>query len=535
MTKAPIFDFQAQRDSILQEVIDRSFYFHNDENKIDYVLNNMAYNELTRLEGKKNSKQVQIWQDLYRSISKSTRKEKERRLHEKVTFYVEDIVGRFNPAVYQFATSMVPSILSFIWDPHFKVSSEKFKENLYIDGQIETIRNLSSKGTLILVPTHSSNLDSVAVGYALYQAGLPPFTYGAGKNLFTNPILSFFMHNLGAYRVDRRLRFDLYKNVLKIYSQVLIEHGFHSLFFPGGTRGRSGQVEHKLKLGLLGTGMDAYIQNMIKKKEKPGIFIVPATLNYHLVLEAETLIGDYLKAEGKSRYIIEDDESSKITKVFQFYRKMMELDTSMHIRFCEPMDIFGNRVDENGVSYDNCGRVIDTRDYITNHQNEVIEDPKRDAEYTREAGQKIAESYMKNNVILSTHLVSYVFFRYLEFVKKEHNLFKLIRIGFSEAKIQRNQLIAIIDRFRAFLREQEQQGILRLGHSLIEKSSAQILSEAVRHLQMLHSKPVVHLYEDKLHVNDMKLLFYYHNRLKGYNFERRFEMEIVKPLLAQEE
>ena len=47
------------------------------------------------------------------------------------------------------------------------------------------------------------------------------------------PCSRFFMHNLGAYRVDRRLKHGLYKDVLKAYSCVLIERGYHSLFFPG--------------------------------------------------------------------------------------------------------------------------------------------------------------------------------------------------------------------------------------------------------------------------------------------------------------
>ena len=38
----------------------------------------------------------------------------------------------------------------------------------------------------------------------------------------------------------------------------LIEHGYHSLFFPGGTRSRSGGVERRLKLGLAGTGIEAF-------------------------------------------------------------------------------------------------------------------------------------------------------------------------------------------------------------------------------------------------------------------------------------
>ncbi len=45
--------------------------------------------------------------------------------------------------------------------------------------------------------------------------------------------------------------------MLKAYSCVILERGYHSLFFPGGTRSRSGAVERRLKLGLAGTGVEA--------------------------------------------------------------------------------------------------------------------------------------------------------------------------------------------------------------------------------------------------------------------------------------
>ena len=135
---------------------------------------------------------------------------------------------------------------------------------------------------------------AAAVRAGLERAGLPPATYGAGKNLFTNPLLSFFMHNLGAYRVDRRLKHVLYKDVLKAYSCVLIENGYHSLFFPGGTRSRSGGVERRLKLGLAGTGIEAFARTAAQGRPRK-VFFVPSTINYLLTLEAETLIDDFLE------------------------------------------------------------------------------------------------------------------------------------------------------------------------------------------------------------------------------------------------
>jgi len=38
-------------------------------------------------------------------------------------------------------------------------------------------------------------------------------------------VLSYFMHNLGAYRIDRRIRARVYKQVLKTYHTVVLERG----------------------------------------------------------------------------------------------------------------------------------------------------------------------------------------------------------------------------------------------------------------------------------------------------------------------
>ncbi len=81
-------------------------------------------------------------------------------------------------------------------------------------------------------------LPVLAAGYAIYMAGLPPVCYGAGLNLFYNKFLGFFMNRLGAYKVDRRKKHSLYKNVLKEYAAVSMELGYDNLFFPGGTRSR---------------------------------------------------------------------------------------------------------------------------------------------------------------------------------------------------------------------------------------------------------------------------------------------------------
>ncbi|MGE3728637.1 MAG: 1-acyl-sn-glycerol-3-phosphate acyltransferase, partial [Candidatus Sericytochromatia bacterium] len=442
-TNSPIFQMQENEESIIAEVVERSLDKVLADFSAEFMLNDAAYKELMRLH-KKHPK-VPYWQNIYRSLNRTGPQEHRKLLEGLAEEHARDIIGHFNPKVYGFATSMVPAVMSLFFDPQFSWKRRNtFQERVMIEGHVESARKLSEKGTVILVPTHSSNMDSIAVGWSAYKSGLPPVTYGAGKNLFTNRILSFFMHNLGAYRLDRRLKHELYKNVLKTYSLVILERGFHSLFFPGGTRSRAGEIEKKLKLGLMGTGLEAYINNLRKGKDKPNIYLVPCTINYYLVLEAETLIDDFLKEQGKSRYIIEDDESSKFIKTFSYLKKTLDLDASLFIRYCPPMDIFGNRVDDEGQSYDEQGRAIDPTRYVRNWAGEITMDDNRDHEYTREAGRRVAESYLKNNVILSTQLFAYVMFRYFVHINPRLDLYQQNRIGAREACIQRTELIHIV-------------------------------------------------------------------------------------------
>lgn len=525
---APIFQMQENKAAILQEVAERTVTKLLQQHSPEFVLNDAAYKELLRLH--KKHPQTEYWQGIYRSLNRLSEAELKAQLLHMAHEYAEDIIGRFDPKVYRFATSMVPYVLSLFLDPQLTLRERhSFQEKILIEGHVDTARKLSEKGTVILVPTHGSNIDSISAGWSAYRSGLPPVTYGAGKNLFTNRILSFFMHNLGAYRLDRRIKHELYKTVLKTYSLVILERGFHSLFFPGGTRSRSGQIEQHLKLGLMGTGLEAYINNLRKGKDKPNIYLLPMTINYYLVLEAETLISDFLKEQGKSRYIIEDDESSKFIKTFSYMKKTLDLDASLYIRYAPPLDIFGNRVDDEGISYDDQGRAIDPSRYVKNWSGEIVLDEARDHEYTREAGAKVAESYLKNNVILSPHLVSYVLFRYLVNKNPRLDLYQLIRIGAREAQIDRLSLVRAIDRFKQFLAQQESQGVLRLATTLKNKPADMILDEAVYYMQMFYAKEIVVMQADKLHVQDMRLLYYYHNRLVGYHFENRFSSEILAP------
>ncbi|MEM1348717.1 MAG: 1-acyl-sn-glycerol-3-phosphate acyltransferase, partial [Myxococcota bacterium] len=371
----------------------------------------------------------------------------------------------------------------------------------------------------LYVPTHSSNMDSILLGYSLFQAGLPPVTYGAGKNLFTNPLTSFFMHNLGAYKVDRRIRHGLYKDILKKYSQVLLERGYHSLFFPGGTRCRSNVVERDLKLGLLGTAVSAYIRNLLQKGRDERIYICPITINYNLVLEAESLIRDHLRREGKKRYLLENDPFNQLPLIARFVMNTVRMESTTILRFGQPFDPFGNTVEADGESYDARGRRVDPQSYVQSAiDGRVVFDEPRDREYTRVTGERIAQAFRDNTVIMPTQLVSYALFEILRRRFPRWDIYRLLRLG-GEEVVSWEELRSATGALLDLLHEMKREGKLHLSPFLEASRVQRIAEEGIDFLRMYHSPAPVDFHPEGILLDRLDLLYFYSNRLRTYELD----------------
>lgn len=523
MTEAPIFRFNSQRDRLVQQTVDRVV-----ETTADplFVLNDAAYHETRRLDGTKRPKdleRLEDWRNLARALGRMSDGERRSKLREIATVYAHDIAGNFDPRVFRVSTRLVPTLVTGLLSPSTLprmlrrpkslFSLDALADKVVVEGDVEHLQRLGRDGTLVFVPTHSSNLDSIVFGFALEKSGLPPATYGAGKNLFTNPLLSFFMHNLGAYKVDRRLRHLLYKHCLKAYSTVLIENGFHSLFFPGGTRSRSGGVEQHLKLGLMGTGIDAYVRTLLAGRERK-VYFVPATINYLITLEAETLIRDFLSEAGKARFIITDDESSRLGRVTTFARKLLGMNGSVVIRFGRPLDPFGSQVDDEGRSIDKRGRPIETASYVKNLSGNVELDDNRDAQYTRELGREIGRRYRHETVVMSTNIVAAACFDYLRHQAPSMDLFNMLRQR--DEVIPRDDLNREVLRLRDQLLDLEKSGAVHVSDVVRDCSGGDIVAQAMRAFRGYHTSPVIEPRPDGIGLSDPNLIFYYQNRLVGH-------------------
>ncbi len=515
-----IYSFNSERPHIIHDLVTRVVQQQGrDPQHLLYRLNDAANTEVRRLSSQRDAEadaSLVFWRRLLRGLGKMSDEERRAALKTIVQRMGDDIAGNFDSRVFAATRRMVPGVLTAIMNPSslprelVRSGWPRIDSLVTAEGPIERLRELAKIGTLVLMPTHSSNLDSIALGYLLDRVGMPPVVYGAGKNLFSNPIISFFMHNLGAYRVDRRVRARIYKDVLKAYSCLMIERGYHSLFFPGGTRSRSGMVETHLKLGLAGTAVEAFARNVTFGVKRP-VFIVPATLNYALCLEAETLIDDWLKGAGQARYIIEDDEFSRADRMLAFMKKATSLRSAMVIRFGEPLDPFGNSIDAAGRSLAPSGAPIDPATYVSRRGVPSL-DAARDAGYTRELGEMMPGIYRRETVVMWTQLVAHVLYRHLVHESPGIDLFGRQRRR-GEVGLSRASLVSEVGAARDRLLELESEGQVRLGPVLRSTEPDELVSQALAAFGGYHTKAVAREIGSEIVIEDPNLLLYYQNRL----------------------
>ena len=442
--------------------------------------------------------------------------------------FASEICGNFEPKMYDFAIRMVPWFFSWLLNAaslkRFSPfgMSESLQSRLRVVGEVEHLQRLSKKGTILLVPTHLSNIDSVLIGYVIHLMSLPPFAYGAGLNLFSNPLLSFSMSRLGAYTVDRQKSSQVYKNALKNYSTSILKRGIHSIFFPAGGRVRSGAIESHLKLGLLGTALQAQLERYQEGHPNPNIYVVPMVMNYPFVFEASSLIEDYLESSGKHRFMPNDGgEAVPFFKIMNFFWKLFSTRSEMWVRVGKPLDVFGNFVDENGVSLGPNGTSIDPKRFFMT-KGEVMAVPQRDREYTALLGKKISERYHAENVVLSSHLVAYSLFEALRKSYPGLDLFRFLRLSRAQRMIPSARFFEEAERSFKQVKQASDHGRLHLSSPLHCGDVKIWVEDGVRQLGLFHDAKVVKLEDGAFSTDDMNLLYYYRNRLTGYGFGSDF-------------
>ncbi|MBL7855554.1 MAG: 1-acyl-sn-glycerol-3-phosphate acyltransferase [Cyclobacteriaceae bacterium] len=539
----PVYQLSRNRKEFIEEVtrhaIERLHAMRPESRALADELEATIYREQNRL--KRNRWRVdpkdepRFWANLKNELVELTNQPEETRakaeeelLKRIVNRYANEIAGNFKATSYKFTRELVKFWFARLLNGArikkfggFFRNQYTLRDKIQIVGKVKSLRNLASKGTVVMVPTHFSNLDSILIGWVIHSLGLPAFIYGAGLNLFNIKIFAYFMNSLGAYKVDRRKKNLIYLETLKTYSTLAIQKGAHSLFFPGGTRSRSGMIEKQLKLGLLSTAIEA--QRNLYAQAAPDepvrkIFIVPVTLNYHFVLEAPELIEEYLHAKGADRYFPEQDKYGS-WQLVRFLFKFFTKGSSISVSIGPGLDIMGNYVDEDGHSLDARGHRIHTRDYFVS-SGQVVEDKQREDEYTRMLGQKIVSEYHRINRVFASHLVAFVAF---EMWQKKHpklDLFGLLRLPEEELELLYDEFRETCKRVRKEIYRLRKDGkVYRATH--LKGDIDVVIRRGLENVGIFHlNRPLIRNRKGNIITQDLTLLYYYHNRLAGYGLEQ---------------
>ena len=454
-------------------------------------------------------------------------KKEEELLYEIVHRYAQEIAGNFIPSSYKFARVALKFWFGRLlngarvkkFGAYFR-SQYALRDKIHIVGKVKMLRKLAKEGTVVMVPTHFSNLDSILIGWIIHVLGLPAFLYGAGLNLFNIKIFAYFMNSLGAYKVDRRKKNLPYLETLRMYSNLAIQKGAHSIFFPGGTRSRSGMIEKQLKLGLLSTAIEAqrnlYLENGITEPRK--IFVVPITLNYHFVLEAPELIDDYLQVKGQDRYFAEQDNYGSF-QLLKFLFKFFTKGSSISVSVGQGLDVMGNYVDDDGNSIDANGQRLNPREYFMTN-GLVTVDKQRENEYTRMLSARIVSEYHRINRVFASHVVAFIAFEMWQRKYPKLDLFGFLRLPEEELEIPYEEFKTVFRKIRKEIYLMKEKG--KVYHATHLKGNADIvIRRGIENVGIFHLKrPLLRNKKGNIITQDLNVLYYYHNRLVGYDLEK---------------
>lgn len=444
-------------------------------------------------------------------------------LKKIINRYSVEIMANFNPKTFRFARRFLYAFFKRLFNKIFKSgfrrpwgNRQQLWSKIITKGAIEEVRALSELGTIVMVPTHHSNLDSIMVGYMIdSKLRIPAFTYGAGLNLFDVEVMAYFMNRLGAYKVDRRKKNKIYLESLNTFSTLAMMKGVNSIFFPGGTRSRSGKLESKLKLGLLSTLIEAQRMHCHNEEDKK-IFVVPLIISYHFVLEAKQLIDHHLKATGKEKYLKPGGSGFGFFTLMRFLKHLFKTESEVVFSIGKPMDVFGNNVNIKGESYDEKGKLLDIKDYFK-FNGEFVEDTQRERVYTKILGDNIKKSYSTESIVLSSHLLAYGIFKYFEKIRPNDDLFTLVSLPLDSLEVDMATAKKIVDHLKTELVNMEAKGKIKLSEQ-IHLPSEELIDDALKNLGVYHARrPLIKSKNATLTSEDFKLLYFYHNRLDDYN------------------
>ncbi len=283
-------------------------------------------------------------------------------------------------------------IVSWIYKPILPLL--KTFVSMDIDSNPRIISN--PKKPVIYIPNHISNLDSLILGTSLYNNNFPYPLMAAGDNLFVNKAIDFLFKSCGAFKLKRSKQDSDYFDILQTYIKTNLEEGQSLLYFPEGTRSRTGHLGN-FKKGMTRFILKTYFENKTSQKIEDILF-VPIGLAYSRVPE-DVRFSKNRKSKAEKINLIKDFFSFRKDPIVNY----------MHVGQPISLNDFFN---ENPESQEHIGKAVkDLSQYLKQELSKTIpileqdiyysaiahclESSKTDTIYLKNLRKKINKTYIK--------------------------------------------------------------------------------------------------------------------------------------------
>ncbi|MCB0417906.1 MAG: 1-acyl-sn-glycerol-3-phosphate acyltransferase [Bdellovibrionales bacterium] len=152
----------------------------------------------------------------------------------------------------------------------------------YSSEQIEEVREIMRKRSVVFIPCHRSHFDYLVMPYVLFENDIVTPHIAAGVNLSFWPVGSV-LRSAGAFFIRRSFRGDeLYALCLKKYVEYILKNRTPFKFFIEGTRSRSGKMLPPA-YGILKTVLERFQNHIVE-----DIALIPVSITYDEVPEEGT-------------------------------------------------------------------------------------------------------------------------------------------------------------------------------------------------------------------------------------------------------
>jgi glycerol-3-phosphate O-acyltransferase len=118
-------------------------------------------------------------------------------------------------------------------------------------------------------------------------------------------------------------------------------------------------------------------------------------------------------------------------------------------------------------------------------------------------------------------LVCFAAFEYLRVLYKDVDIYTLLRTPPEELKIPAEDLNKIIENLKERLKEMNKSNMVLLSPE-IRFTTEKLIDHGMSNINLFHANSPLLRANDGSHYysEDIKLLYYYHNRLEGYGLEK---------------